>query len=92
MPEPPCKPGTISLSVVVTRRSGGSCHFTVLWQYLTAPAGVWFAVSQVVALACGRGPVSLATSGPVDLRAFDKMLKALHPVSSANLQPGPARS
>lgn len=50
-------------------------------------AGVWFAVSQVVALACGRGPVTMVTSGPVDLRAFDKMLKALHMVSSANFQP-----
>jgi hypothetical protein len=50
-------------------------------------AGVWFAVSQVVALACGRGSVSMATSGLVDLRAFDKMLKALHLVSSANFHP-----
>ncbi|MBL0304434.1 MAG: hypothetical protein IPQ23_22535 [Cytophagaceae bacterium] len=49
--------------------------------------GVWFAVAQVVALACGKGPVTLATSGPVDLRAFDKMLQALHLVSSANFQP-----
>lgn len=49
--------------------------------------GVWFAVAQVVTLACGKGPVSMATSGPVDLRAFDKMLQALHLVSSANFQP-----
>lgn len=46
--------------------------------------GVWFAVSQLVVLIGGVGPVKLTLDGPVTPRVFDLVIKALGTVNSAN--------
>jgi hypothetical protein len=46
--------------------------------------GVWFAVSQLVMLIGGEGPVKLTLDGPVAPRVFDLVIQALGIVNSAN--------